>query len=37
MTGTGNDGEFQEFIDPKKPIPFTEDINQKDYTKKIYD
>jgi hypothetical protein len=28
MTGTGNDGEFQEFIsDPKKP--FTEDINQK--------
>jgi predicted acyl esterase len=30
MTGTGNDGEFQEFIsDPKKPIPFTEDINQK--------
>jgi predicted acyl esterase len=30
MTGTANDGEFQEFIsDPKKPVPFTEDINQK--------
>jgi hypothetical protein len=30
MTGTANDGEFQEFTsDPKKPVPFTEDINQK--------
>jgi hypothetical protein len=29
MTGTGNDGEFQEFISDKKPVPFTEDINQK--------
>jgi hypothetical protein len=28
MTGTGNDGEFQEFIsDPKKFL--SEDINQK--------
>jgi putative CocE/NonD family hydrolase len=37
MTGTGNDGEFQEFIsDPKKPIPFTEDINQKGITPRKY-
>jgi hypothetical protein len=29
MTGTGNDGEFQEFISDPKKVPFTEDINQK--------
>jgi predicted acyl esterase len=28
MTGTANDGEFQEFTSDPKPVPFTEDINQ---------
>jgi putative CocE/NonD family hydrolase len=36
-TATQNDGEFQEFIsDPKKPVPFTEDINQKGITPRKY-
>ena len=37
MTGAANDGGFQEFIsDPKKPVPFTEDINQKGITPRKY-
>ncbi|WP_016989732.1 CocE/NonD family hydrolase [Flavobacterium sp. ACAM 123] len=37
MAGSVNDGEFQEFIsDPKKPVPFTEDINQKGITPRKY-
>jgi hypothetical protein len=32
-----NDGGFQEFIsDPKKPVPFTEDINQRGITPRKY-
>jgi hypothetical protein len=37
MTTALNDGGFQEFIsDPKKPVPFTEDINQKGITPRKY-
>jgi putative CocE/NonD family hydrolase len=36
-TVTSNDGGFQEFIsDPKKPVPFTEDINQRGITPRKY-
>ena len=37
MTTALNNGGFQEFIsDPKKPVPFTEDINQKGITPRKY-
>jgi hypothetical protein len=37
MTAAANDGGFQEFVsDPKKPVPFTEDINQKGITPRKY-
>jgi putative CocE/NonD family hydrolase len=36
-TAVQNDGGFQEFIsDPKKPVPFTEDINQSGITPRKY-
>ncbi len=36
-TAVQNDGGFQEFIsDPKKPVPFTEDINQRGITPRKY-
>jgi putative CocE/NonD family hydrolase len=36
-TAAQNDGGFQEFVsDPKKPVPFTEDINQKGITPRKY-
>ncbi|EIA07779.1 CocE/NonD family hydrolase [Flavobacterium frigoris] len=36
-TTAQNNGEFQEFIsDPKKPVPFTEDINQRGITPRKY-
>ncbi|WP_338408352.1 CocE/NonD family hydrolase [uncultured Flavobacterium sp.] len=36
-TAEQNDRKFQEFIsDPKKPVPFTEDINQKGITPRKY-
>jgi putative CocE/NonD family hydrolase len=36
-TTAQNDGGYQEFIsDPKKPVPFTEDINQKGITPRKY-
>jgi hypothetical protein len=36
MTGTANDGEFQEFIDPKNQF-LSRRILKRDYTKKIHD
>lgn len=36
-TGLQKEAEFQEFVsDPKKPVPFTEDINQKGITPRKY-
>jgi len=36
-TTAQKDGDFQEFIsDPKKPVPFTEDINQRGITPRKY-
>lgn len=37
MMASANDGRFQEFIsDPKKAVPFTEDVNQKGITPRKY-